>query len=38
MWISDDARAIPYRAKMAIAVGAVTLELVPPAPGTSGGG
>jgi tetratricopeptide (TPR) repeat protein len=39
LWISDDARAIPYRAKMAIAIGSVTLELVPPEPvGTSGPG
>jgi tetratricopeptide (TPR) repeat protein len=29
LWISDDAQAIPYRAKMAIAIGSVTLELLP---------
>jgi len=39
LWISDDARAIPYRGKMAIAIGSVTLELLPPEPvGTSGPG
>ena len=39
LWISDDARAIPYRAKLAIAIGSVTLELMPPVPGeTSRGG
>jgi tetratricopeptide (TPR) repeat protein len=38
LWISDDARAIPYRARLAIAIGSVTLELMPPEPaGTSAG-
>lgn len=38
LWISNDARAIPFRAKMAIAIGAVTLELAPPEPGGTSGG
>jgi hypothetical protein len=29
LWISADDRAIPYRAKMAMSVGSVTLELMP---------
>jgi tetratricopeptide (TPR) repeat protein len=29
MWISADDRAIPYRARMAMSVGSVTLELMP---------
>lgn len=37
LWISDDAHAIPYRAKMAIAIGSVTLELVPSEPGVKSG-
>jgi tetratricopeptide (TPR) repeat protein len=38
LWISADDRAIPYRARMGIAIGSVTLELTSnPAPASSGG-
>jgi tetratricopeptide (TPR) repeat protein len=30
LWISTDDRAIPYRARIAIAIGSIGLELVPP--------
>jgi hypothetical protein len=29
IWISDDERAVPYRVKMKVAVGSVTLDLLP---------
>lgn len=29
IWVSDDERAVPYKVKMKIAVGSVTLELLP---------
>jgi hypothetical protein len=29
MWISDDDRAVPYRARMKVSVGSVTIELLP---------
>jgi hypothetical protein len=29
IWMSDDERSVPYRVKMKVAVGSVTLELLP---------
>jgi hypothetical protein len=29
IWVSDDERAVPYRVRMKVAVGSVTLELLP---------
>ena len=29
LWVSDDERALPYRARMKVAVGSVELELLP---------
>ncbi len=32
LWVSDDERALPYRARMKVAVGSVELELMPDQP------
>jgi len=34
IWISDDERSVPYRVKMKVAVGSVSLELLPDEPTT----
>ena len=32
LWVSDDERAVPYRARMKVAVGSIELELLPDEP------
>ena len=38
VWVSDDERALPYRVKMKVAIGSVTIELIPDELTGAGGG